>query len=52
MSKEFIYCPQCASKNISDTDYEIDDAGTVDENGRRCDDCGWEGDVQELHCKD
>ena len=46
----FIYCPQCGEKNISQTDYENED-GEGDTEGRRCDDCGWEGDVSELVCR-
>lgn len=46
MSKEFIYCPRCASDNIEQTDYEEEN-----EDGRRCEDCGWEGDVSNLVCK-
>lgn len=49
---EFIHCPQCESTDIVDTDYEIDDAGTVDEDGRHCNACGWEGDDSELVAKD
>ena len=51
MSDEFIYCPRCGSKNISETDYE-DENGDEDSDGRACNDCNWEGDVQELVCKD
>ena len=51
MSDEFIYCPRCGSKNISETDYE-DENGDEDSDGSACNDCNWEGDVQELVCKD
>lgn len=44
---KFICCPQCGSDKIQKTDYEIED-GVVDEDGRLCEDCGWEGDVTEL----
>lgn len=46
-SGEFVHCPHCDSKNIWQTDYEEED-GTEDEDGRRCENCGWEGDDQEL----
>lgn len=59
---KFRYCPQCESDKITETDYEIidpdcedpDDAPEyiVDDDGRACDDCNWEGDVTELVCKD
>ena len=55
MSNEFIYCPQCGSSNVDPTDYEVEgDAGEyeVDEDGRQCIDCNWEGDVSELVCAD
>lgn len=55
MPSKFIYCPQCGSSNITDTDYEEENADgeyEVDDNGRACDDCNWEGDVGELVCKD
>jgi hypothetical protein len=41
----------CGSDDIEDTDYE-DALGHVDENGRRCRECDWEGDVSELVRKD
>ena len=50
MSK-FIYCPDCGRDNLKHTDYE-DEEGHVDDDGRRCDVCGWEGDVTELVCDD
>ena len=46
---EFIYCPQCGSSDLRETDYEED--GIEDTGGRECNDCGWEGDVAELVCK-
>lgn len=49
MTDEFIYCPRCGSKKIEATDYE-DENGEEDTDGRRCDDCGWEGDSEELVC--
>jgi hypothetical protein len=52
---KFIHCPRCSSVNISQTDYEeLNDEGEPEivEEGRSCDDCGWEGDVSELVCKD
>ena len=51
MADQFIYCPQCGGKNISDTDYE-DSEGEIDNEGRACDDCSWEGSVRELVCED
>ena len=48
--KKFIHCPQCESTDIEETDYE-DASGHVDENGRRCRKCNWEGDVSELVAK-
>lgn len=48
---KFIYCPNCGSSDIEQTDYELED-GTEDTNGRRCLKCDWEGDAQELVCKD
>lgn len=48
---EFIHCPRCGSTNLEPTDYE-DENGNEDEDGRRCLDCSWEGDVSELHCAD
>ncbi len=48
--REFIYCPRCESSNINETDYEGED-GEEDTEGRRCLDCGWEGDIDELVCK-
>jgi hypothetical protein len=47
---KFIYCPQCKSDKIEETDYENED-GSTDDNGRRCAACGWEGDVGELLCE-
>ena len=47
----FIYCPQCGGSNLEQTDYE-DENGEEDFDGRRCLDCDWEGDVEELHCSD
>lgn len=46
---EFIYCPRCKSKNIEATDYE-DENGEEETEGRRCADCGWEGDADHLVC--
>ena len=51
MKNEFIYCPQCGSAKIYQTDYE-DSEGHEDEDGRACEECRWEGDVGELVCKD
>lgn len=51
----FIYCPRCGSDKISETDYEEENADgeyEVDDDGRACNECGWEGDVGELVCKD
>ena len=50
MSK-FIYCPDCESDNLEQTDYEDED-GEEDICGSRCRECGWEGDMSELVCKD
>lgn len=50
MADQFIYCPQCGSDQLSETDYENED-GEVDTDGRHCDKCQWEGDVGELVCK-
>lgn len=47
MENEFIYCPRCGSKDIEATDYE-DENGEEDTAGRRCNECGWEGDTSEL----
>lgn len=46
---KFIHCPKCESDppDIEETDYE-DAPDHVDENGRRCRKCDWEGDVSEL----
>lgn len=41
----------CGGKDIEETDYE-DAPNHVDENGRRCRTCDWEGDVSELHVED
>ena len=49
MTDEFIYCPRCGSKKIEATDYE-DENGEEDTDGRRCEDCGWEGDRDLLVC--
>lgn len=38
---EFNLCPQCGSNKITQTDYE-------DTNGRRCEECDWEGEITEL----
>lgn len=46
-SKRFIYCPQCKNSTTSETDYE-DENGKIDTQGRRCEECGWEGAVDEL----
>jgi predicted RNA-binding Zn-ribbon protein involved in translation (DUF1610 family) len=51
MSLEFIYCPQCGSDEIVETDYEGED-GEVDMDGLACEVCGWEGDYAELVCKE
>lgn len=48
---KFIYCPSCDSSNLEETDYEDED-GEEDVGGRRCKQCGWEGDETELVCKD
>jgi predicted RNA-binding Zn-ribbon protein involved in translation (DUF1610 family) len=51
----FIHCPNCGGTNIVDTDYEEENADgeyEVDEDGRACEDCGWEGDDSELVSKD
>lgn len=50
-SGEYIHCPRCGSANIEQTDYEVDENGTEDEEGRACEDCGWEGDDSELVSK-
>ena len=47
---EFIYCPDCGSRDLAQTDYE-DESGEEDTNGRRCNKCRWEGDISELVCK-
>lgn len=56
MADKFIYCPRCGrSDEIYETDYEEQNAEgeyEVDEDGRKCDACNWEGDVGELVCKD
>lgn len=56
MASKFIYCPRCdKSDAIFQTDYEEENADgeyEVDDDGRACDHCGWEGDVTELVCKD
>ena len=44
---EYICCPRCDGKNIVETDYE-DENGEEQQTGRRCDDCGWDGDITEL----
>lgn len=49
MADQFIYCPQCGSKDISDADYE-DDAGEPTDD-LFCEDCGWEGTSGELVCE-
>jgi predicted RNA-binding Zn-ribbon protein involved in translation (DUF1610 family) len=48
-TKRFIYCPQCKNSTITETDYE-DENGVEDTQGRKCEECGWEGDVGELVC--
>lgn len=48
---KFIYCPNCNSNNLEQTDYE-DETEEEDINGRRCCQCGWEGDVSEFVCID
>lgn len=48
---KFIYCPNCDSDQMEETDYE-DENGEEDTDGRRCDNCKWEGDVSELVCHD
>lgn len=50
-SGEFIHCPDCKGSSIVQTDYENED-GSEDEDGRACDDCGWEGDDSELVAAD
>lgn len=54
MANKFIYCPRCdKSDGIYQTDYEEENAEgeyEVDDDGRACDHCGWEGDVGELVC--
>jgi len=53
--EQFIYCPRCSGKDITETDYEEEnDQGEleVDEDGRACETCGWEGDVSELVSKE
>ena len=50
MADDFKYCPQCGGEEIEETDYENED-GSVDEDGRRCAGCRWEGSVDELVCK-
>jgi len=57
MSDRFIYCPNCGSDKVIQTDYEEEDPNNPgeyieDEDGRACEDCGWEGDRQLLVCKD
>ncbi|MFH2059688.1 MAG: hypothetical protein ABIJ59_12395 [Pseudomonadota bacterium] len=47
---KYIYCPNCEDCNIEQTDYE-DETGKEDTDGRRCLQCGWEGDISELVCK-
>lgn len=48
---DFIYCPNCDSADTEQTDYENEN-GEEDTDGRRCQKCGWEGDVSELVCKE
>jgi hypothetical protein len=51
---EFTHCPQCGSTNIEDTDYEEENAEgeyEVDDGGRVCVNCGWEGDETHLVSK-
>jgi hypothetical protein len=50
-NKQFIFCPTCGSEKMDETDYE-DENGEEDTDGRRCLECGWEGDLSELVCKD
>jgi hypothetical protein len=50
MADEFIYCPNCGSGNIEDTDYEVEN-GVDEDGGRTCVDCHWEGASAELVCK-
>lgn len=55
MSHEFIYCPRCGSDKIEPTDYEEENEDgecEVDEDGRQCIDCNWEGDRHLLVCKE
>ncbi len=47
---EYIHCPRCGSTDISETDYE--DENGDEEEGRRCDNCSWEGDISELVSKE
>lgn len=50
MTEEYIYCQQCESADIEVTDYE-DENGEEDVNGRRCRECKWEGNCDELVSK-
>lgn len=52
---KFRFCPRCDSEDIYQTDYEEENADgeyEVDDDGRACNSCTWEGDVSELVCKD
>lgn len=54
MTTAFIYCPQCGSASICDSDYDdCDDIGNpVSDFEIVCENCGWEGRTDELVCKD
>ena len=49
-SDKYNNCPRCGSTHIIETDYEEDTNSSLDEDsdGRRCEECDWEGDVTEL----
>uniref|UniRef100_A0A6H1Z6T1 Uncharacterized protein n=1 Tax=viral metagenome TaxID=1070528 RepID=A0A6H1Z6T1_9ZZZZ len=51
MDNIFIFCPDCESDNLEQTDYENEE-GEEDTCGRRCLGCGWEGDISELVSKE
>lgn len=50
MAGKYNLCPRCASNDIEETDYEDENGEELTE-GRRCANCGWEGDDEELECE-